>query len=233
MATVLKNLSNYDVNEVPDASHMRIGIVVSDWNYEVTGKLLEGAVTTLQKHGVYGENIVIMHVPGAFELTFGAKYLNENVDVQAIIVLGCVIRGETPHFEYICQGVTTGITDMNTITDTPTIFGVLTTNDLQQALDRAGGKHGNKGIEAAITAIKMVDVKEQFEAVFDDDEDEDDDYDDDDYDDDDEFDDEEDDEDEDDEDDEDDDDDNYDNDDNDDNDDAKKKILIVPPKNKK
>ncbi|HNW57328.1 MAG TPA: 6,7-dimethyl-8-ribityllumazine synthase [Bacteroidales bacterium] len=153
MSTV--NLSAYDAESVPDASDMRFGIVVSDWNKEITWSLLNGAVTTLKKHGVTDENIVVKHVPGSFELTLGAQWLAEYDDLDGIICLGCVIQGETPHFTYICQGVTQGITQLNMEYNIPFIFGVLTTNTQQQAVDRAGGKLGNKGDEAAVTAIKM------------------------------------------------------------------------------
>jgi 6,7-dimethyl-8-ribityllumazine synthase len=135
---------------------MKFGIVVSDWNSEITFALLEGAVNTLIKHGTLRENIIVRHVPGSFELTFGAKHIAEEHDVDAVICLGCVIQGETPHFNYICQGVSMGITQLNIDYNLPFVFGVLTTSNLQQAKERAGGKHGNKGDEAAITAIKMV-----------------------------------------------------------------------------
>jgi len=141
---------------VPDSGHMKFGIVVSDWNSEITFALLEGAVNTLIKHGTLRENIIVRHVPGSFELTFGAKHIAEEHDVDAVICLGCVIQGETPHFNYICQGVSMGITQLNIDYNLPFVFGVLTTSNLQQAKERAGGKHGNKGDEAAITAIKMV-----------------------------------------------------------------------------
>jgi 6,7-dimethyl-8-ribityllumazine synthase len=161
MATV--NLSDYDPKRVPDAGNMRFGIVVSDWNNEVTWKLLAGAIDTLLKHGSAKENILINHVPGSFELTIGAQFIAEYDDVDAVICLGCVIQGETPHFTFICQGVTQGITQLNLEYNIPFIFGVLTTNDLQQALDRSGGKYGNKGDEAAITAIKMAALQREKE----------------------------------------------------------------------
>jgi len=157
------NLSAYDPKLVPDASEMRFGIVVSDWNMEITWSLLDGAVRTLLKHGVTDKNIVVKHVPGSFELTLGAQFLAEYDDLDAVICLGCVIRGETPHFEYICQGVTHGITQLNLEYNLPFIFGVLTTNTQQQAIDRAGGKHGNKGDEAAVTAIKMASLQRETE----------------------------------------------------------------------
>ena len=137
-----KNLSSYDPEIVPDATDMRFGIVVSDWNREVTRALLEGSVNTLRKHGATEENIVIKHVPGSFELTLGAQLLAEYDDLDAVICLGCVIQGETPHFTFICQGVTQGITQLNLEYNIPFVFGVLTTLNLQQAVDRSGGKIG-------------------------------------------------------------------------------------------
>jgi 6,7-dimethyl-8-ribityllumazine synthase len=150
-----KNLSDYDPENIPDAGKMRFGIVVSDWNREITWSLLQGAVATLKKHGASDDEIIIKHVPGSFELTLGAQFLAEYDDLDAVICLGCVIQGETPHFTFICQGVTQGITQLNMEYNIPFVFGVLTTNTLQQAVDRSGGKLGNKGDEAAITAIKM------------------------------------------------------------------------------
>ena len=161
MAT--KNLSEYDLNTVPDGKEMKFGIVVSEWNYEVTGALARGAVETLKKHGVLDENIIVKHVPGSFELTIGGQFFAEYTDVEAIILLGCVIQGETRHFDFICQGVAKGATDLNIKYNLPVIFGVLTTENQRQALDRAGGKLGNKGDEAAITAIKMVSLQNDFE----------------------------------------------------------------------
>ena len=154
MAT--KNLSEYDLATVPSATAMKFGIVVAEWNYEITGALAQGAVDTLKRHGALDENITVKHVPGTFELTLGAQYLAEFAKVDAIIALGCVIQGETRHFDFICQGVTQGITNLNMKYNKPFIFGVLTTDNQQQALDRAGGKLGNKGDEAAVTAIKML-----------------------------------------------------------------------------
>lgn len=158
MATNLKNLSSYDPGKIANAENMKFGIVVAEWNVGVTGALLESCVNTLKKHGAKKENILISWVPGSFELTFGAKLYAEKKIVDAVICLGCVIQGETRHFDFICEGVTRGITDLNLRYPVPVIFGVLTTNDLQQALDRAGGKHGNKGDEAAVTAIKMIEL---------------------------------------------------------------------------
>lgn len=157
MATSLKNLSQYDAASVPSASKMKFGIVVSEWNYDITGALAQGAVNTLLKHGALEQNIIVKHVPGSFELIAGSKLLADLTDVDAVICLGCVIQGDTPHFDYVCSGVTQGIAQLNLQYQIPFIFGVLTTNNLQQAQDRAGGKHGNKGDEGAITAIKMID----------------------------------------------------------------------------
>jgi len=161
MSTV--NLSVYDPENVSDASEMSFGIVVSDWNREVTWSLLKGAVNTLKKHGATDDNIIVKHVPGSFELTLGAQFLAEYDDLDAVICLGCVIQGETPHFTYICQGVTQGITQLNMEYNIPFVFGVLTTNTHQQAIDRAGGIHGNKGDEAAVTAIKMATLQRETE----------------------------------------------------------------------
>ncbi|MDH6534012.1 6,7-dimethyl-8-ribityllumazine synthase [Parabacteroides sp. 52] len=157
MATAYQNLSEYDFNSIPDASEMNIGIVVAEWNKAITEKLLEGACNTLEKHGVKQNNIVIGRVPGSVELTFGAKCLAENKELNAVILLGCVVRGDTPHFDYVCDSVTLGVTELNLMYDIPFIFGLLTTENMQQAEDRAGGKYGNKGDESAITAIKMID----------------------------------------------------------------------------
>jgi 6,7-dimethyl-8-ribityllumazine synthase len=157
------DLSGYDPASVPDAGKMRFGIVISDWNREITQALLDGAARTLKKHGATDNNIVIKHVPGSFELTLGAQFLAEYDDLDAIICLGCVIQGETPHFDYICQSVTYGITKLNLEYNIPFIFGVLTTLNHEQALDRAGGNHGNKGDEAAVTAIKMAALQFEME----------------------------------------------------------------------
>lgn len=155
MATALHNLSDYDFESIPDASNMCFGIVVAEWNPEITGALLDGTVGTLEKHGAIPENIHVKTVPGSFELIYGAHQMTLNGSFDAIIVLGSVIRGETPHFDYICQGVTAGIAHLNATSEIPVIYGLLTTEDLQQAKDRSGGKLGNKGDECAIDAIKM------------------------------------------------------------------------------
>ncbi len=155
MATAMHNLSDYDFAKVPDASNMCFGIVVSEWNPQITGALLEGAVKTLEKHGALPENIHVKTVPGSFELIYGAHQMTRNDGYDAIIILGSVIRGETPHFDYICQGVTYGIARLNAESEVPVIYGLLTTDTLEQAQDRSGGRLGNKGDECAVDAIKM------------------------------------------------------------------------------
>jgi len=157
MAT--RNLSEYDASGVPSGEGMHIGIVVAEWNWEITGAMARGAVDTLIRHGVNNENIDIETVPGSFELPLGGQLMAETRKHDAILLIGCVIQGETRHFDFICQGVTKGTVDLNLKYNLPFIFGVLTTENLQQALDRAGGIHGNKGDEAALTAIKMVSLK--------------------------------------------------------------------------
>lgn len=155
MATALHNLSEYDFSSIPDASNMVFGIVVAEWNPEITGALLEGAVSTLEKHGAMPENIHVKTVPGSFELIYGAHMMTLRGSFDAIIILGSVIRGETPHFDYICQGVTQGIARLNATSEIPVIYGLLTTNTFEQAKERSGGRLGNKGDECAIDAIKM------------------------------------------------------------------------------
>lgn len=157
MATAYHNLSSYDPATVPDGKDMKVGIVVSEWNEKITYALLEGACKTLVKHGVKPENILVDYVPGSFELIFGSKHMVENKNIDAVIAFGSVVRGETPHFDYVCSGVTQGIADMNIRYDIPFIFGLLTTDTMEQAEARAGGKYGNKGDECAITALKMID----------------------------------------------------------------------------
>jgi 6,7-dimethyl-8-ribityllumazine synthase len=157
MATAYHNLSSYDPATVPNGEDMKVGIVVSEWNENITRAMLDGAYNTLRKHGVREENILVDFVPGSFELIFGAKHLVENKEIDAVITIGSVVRGDTPHFDYVCSGVTQGIADMNIRYDIPFIFGLLTTDNMQQAEERAGGKHGNKGDECAITALKMID----------------------------------------------------------------------------
>ena len=153
MAT--KNLSEYNIETVPDASNMCFGVVVSEWNPEITGALLNGCVSTLEKHGAIPENIHVKTVPGSFELIYGAHQMTLNDGFDAVSILGCVIRGETPHFDYICEGVTAGIARLNATSQTPIVYGLLTCENEQQAKDRSGGRLGNKGDECAVVAIKM------------------------------------------------------------------------------
>jgi 6,7-dimethyl-8-ribityllumazine synthase len=158
MATELHNLSDYNPSELPDASAMRFGIVVSEWNSDITFSLRDGAVKTLQSNGVKSENISVIYVPGSFELVYASKRLADDFKPDAVIGLGCVVRGETPHFDYVCQGVTQGFASLNAQGDIPYIFGLLTTDNMQQATDRSGGKYGNKGDECAVAAIKMAGI---------------------------------------------------------------------------
>ena len=155
MATALHKISEQELQKVPDASNMCFGIVVSEWNRDITNSLLRGAVGTLEKYGALPENIHVKSVPGSFELIYGAHQMTLNGGYDAIIILGSVIRGETPHFDYICQGVTYGIATLNSKSEIPVIYGLLTTDTLEQAQDRAGGKLGNKGDDCAIVAIKL------------------------------------------------------------------------------
>ena len=160
MATTNNNLSDFNKDSLPDSSNMKIGIVVSKWNNKITDGLYNGAFTTLIESGVSVNNIEKIEVPGSFELIFGAKLLSRK-DVDAIICLGSVIQGETKHFDYVCQAVSNGIKDLNISLNIPVIFGVLTDNTMEQAVNRSGGKHGNKGVEAAVTAINMVHLNQQ------------------------------------------------------------------------
>jgi 6,7-dimethyl-8-ribityllumazine synthase len=161
MATANKNLSDYDINSVPNAKKMRFAIVVAEWNINITSNLLKGAYDTLIKHGAQKKNIFVKYVPGSFELPIGAQTIIEKTDVDAVICLGSVIQGDTKHFDFVCQATALGIKDVALSYNVPVIFGVLTDNTLQQAIDRSGGKHGNKGDEAAITAIKMVQFQKE------------------------------------------------------------------------
>ena len=158
MATT--DLSYYDKATIPNANKFRFGIVVSEWNPDITENLYLGAVQALIENGATKENIVKWDVPGSFELVFGCKKMIESQNVDAIIAIGNVIQGETKHFDFVCDGVTQGIKDLNIIYDVPIIFCVLTDNTKQQSIDRSGGKHGNKGIESAIAAIKMAALRE-------------------------------------------------------------------------
>jgi 6,7-dimethyl-8-ribityllumazine synthase len=155
LATIHQNLSEFDTSNLPDASTLSFGIVVAEWNANITENLYKGAYETFLAKGVQAENIIKWQVPGTFELTFGCKKMIEIHRPDAVIAIGSVIRGETSHFDFVCQGVTQGITHLNLLGETPVIFCVLTDDYLQQSLDRSGGKHGNKGVEAAVAAIKM------------------------------------------------------------------------------
>ncbi|GAB4037969.1 6,7-dimethyl-8-ribityllumazine synthase [Spirosoma gilvum] len=166
MATAAKSLSVFSTNDLPDVSERRFAILVSEWNSEVTEALFEGAYQTLLQYGAKVEHIVRGNVPGSYELTLGAQWFAQRDDIDAVIALGCVIQGETKHNDYINHAVAQGLTNVGLKTGKPVIFGVLTPNDQQQALDRAGGKHGNKGDEAAITAIKMIGLQEQVYSKF-------------------------------------------------------------------
>jgi 6,7-dimethyl-8-ribityllumazine synthase len=162
MSSADRNLSAVEGSALQDASQYRFGIAYSEWNSAVTNALLKGAKDTLLANGATEENIVLLPVPGSFELTLGGQYLAEHASVDAVICIGCVIQGETRHFDFICQAVADGITHLNIKYNIPFIFGVLTPNNQEQAMDRAGGKHGNKGDEAAITAIKMLNVRDRL-----------------------------------------------------------------------
>ena len=160
MATENKNLSVYDKATIPDAKDFRFGIVVSEWNHEITEGMFQGAFDALKDCGAINDNIVRWNVPGSFELIYGCKRMQQSYDMlDAVIAIGSVIQGETKHFDYVCEGVSQGIKDLNIQNDIPVIFCVLTDNTRQQSIDRSGGKHGNKGTEAAIAAIKMAQLR--------------------------------------------------------------------------
>jgi 6,7-dimethyl-8-ribityllumazine synthase len=159
MASANKNLSDYDESNIPSAEELSFGIVVSEWNREITHKLYEGCLETLLKHGAKEEDIHTAQVPGSFELPVGGKILAARHRLDAVICIGFVIKGETSHNEYINQSVATGLTNLSIASGIPFVFGVLTPNTQEQALERAGGKHGNKGVEAAVTAIRMAALK--------------------------------------------------------------------------
>ena len=156
MATANKNLSEYNKADLIDATDLKIGLVVSEWNDKITNGLFQGAYDVLIDCGAKPENIVRWNVPGSFELIFGSKKMHQLEQFDAVIAIGCVIQGETKHFDFVCEGVTQGIKDLNLIYDVPTIFCVLTDNNEQQSIDRSGGIHGNKGTEAAVAALKMI-----------------------------------------------------------------------------
>tara|TARA_R110002096_G_scaffold146733_3_gene305546 strand:- start:5765 stop:6250 length:486 start_codon:yes stop_codon:yes gene_type:complete len=158
MATANKNLSEYDKTTIPNASKFRFGIIVSEWNDTITEGLYQGAYDALIENGALPNNIIRWDVPGSFELVYGSKKMQEQM-VNVVIAIGSVIQGETKHFDFVCEAVSQGIKDLNVIRETPVVFCVLTDNTMQQAIDRSGGKHGNKGTEAAIAAIKMAELR--------------------------------------------------------------------------
>ncbi len=157
MASSLKNLSEFNSEPTGNYSRKKIGIVVSEWNEDITGPLLEGAKEALLKYGVWENHIEVKLVPGSFELSFGAQCFAKHEEIDGVICLGCVIKGDTKHDDYINMAVANGLTQVSLKYDKPVIFGLVTTNDHQQAKDRSGGKHGNKGTEAAVTILKMLD----------------------------------------------------------------------------
>ena len=156
MASELHNLSQYDPTTVASGEGRKIGIVYAEWNSEITYALRDGAIKTLTDNGVEAGDITIVSVPGSFELIYGAAQMVKSKKYDAVIAIGCVIRGDTPHFDYICEGVTAGLTQLNVEYDTPVIFGLITTNNLLQAQERSGGRLGNKGDECAVTALQMM-----------------------------------------------------------------------------
>lgn len=164
MSSGLKNLSSYDPATVPKAESLIFGIIVSEWHPEITHALYEGCFQTLVEHGAKEENIHTVQVPGSFELPLGAQLLASNKKVDAVICLGCVIKGETPHNDYINRSVASALSQLSLLSSKPFVFGLLTPDTLEQALDRAGGQHGNKGVEAAITAIRMATLKQELSA---------------------------------------------------------------------
>lgn len=166
MATAGRNLSDYSKENLTNCADFKIGIVVSEWNDSITMNLLEGAKSALLENGVNEENIYIRFVPGAFELPLGAQYMCTYADVDGVIAIGVVIQGETKHFDFVCEGTTQGIMDVNLKFSTPVSFCVLTDNNLQQSIDRSGGKHGNKGIECAVACLKMIALKKELTNTF-------------------------------------------------------------------
>ena len=162
MATVEKNLSHFDKANIPNTKGMSIGIVVSKWNDKITSNLLLGAKQTLLDLNIDELNIHIHYVPGTFELPLGAQYLLEHTNVNGVIALGSVIQGETKHFDFVCEGATNGIMNVSLKYNKPVILGVLTDNSMQQAIDRSGGKHGNKGIECAVACVEMIALKKEI-----------------------------------------------------------------------
>lgn len=163
MATVNRNLSEYNKDLIPDGSQFKIGIVISEWNSQITENLAKGAIDTLITNQVKNDNINVRYVPGTFELPLGAQYLCEYLDLDGVIAIGTVIQGETKHFDYVCEGATKGLTDVNLKYNIPVSFCVLTDNNIQQSIERSGGKHGNKGVECAVACLKMIALKKDLE----------------------------------------------------------------------
>lgn len=164
MATEFKNLSSYDKEKIPNGADFKIGIVVSEWNEGITGSLLKGAIDALRDNGVKKKNIIVKWVPGAFELPLGCQFLLEaDDDLDGVVAIGCVIQGETKHFDFVCQGATQGIMRVNMEYNTPVSFCLLTDNTMQQSIDRSGGKHGNKGTECAVACLKMIGLQESLD----------------------------------------------------------------------
>lgn len=163
MATALKNLSVYTKENIPNGADFKVGIVVSEWNDSITFALLKGAKDTLLENGVPEEHILIRYVPGAFELPLGAQLMLDNTEVDGVIVIGVVIQGETKHFDFVCQGATDGIMKVMLEYNSPVSYCLLTDNNMQQSIDRSGGKHGNKGVECAVACMKMIALKKDLE----------------------------------------------------------------------
>ena len=161
MATAGTNLSDYNPEQLPSAANFKLGLVVAEWNAEITEALAEGAMEVFQNCGAKAENITRLNVPGTFELTYGAKLLCQKEVYDAIVVIGTVVQGETRHFDFVCDSVTQGVTQLNLDYSTPVIFCVLTDNTIEQSRARAGGAHGNKGIECAVAALKMAQLKRE------------------------------------------------------------------------
>ncbi len=158
-----QNLSEFTPFTLNSAQDIKIGIVVSEWNDHITGSLFDGAYDTLTSHGVPAANIIVQHVPGSFELPSAAEIMFRNMDLDGIICIGCIIQGETRHFEFIAHAVAHGIMDVGLKHGKPTIFSVLTCNDMQQAEDRSGGRHGNKGVEGAVSCLKMIEMERRID----------------------------------------------------------------------
>jgi len=163
VATALKNLSDYNKENIPNGADFKVGIVVSEWNDTITNNLFEGAKQALIDNGVPESNILVRHVPGAFELPLASQFMLDNTDVDGVVAIGVVIQGETRHFDFVCQGATQGLMNVMLEYNSPVSFCLLTDNNIQQSIDRSGGVHGNKGIECAIACLKMIALKKSFE----------------------------------------------------------------------